>query len=207
MDGGDRRCDGTGCGRFSRAGGADGPSSVDDDRIVIVAGIRRRGGGEFDRARFVAMATGQPAVLRHFLKVADDGVEVVRIAGLNDYQVDIGAAGLAGAGEQDGTGVLTLASSRCSRRWMCRGNVRVSPVWPRGSGTVLGWQVLQLPGSEPACRTARRCHRAPGRGPTAVRGGRPLGWTIVSETTHTWPQILGRVTDGIDLTADEAAGR
>jgi len=27
----------------------------------------------------------------------------------------------------------------------------------------------------------------------------------VSETTHTWPQILGRVTDGIDLTADEAA--
>ncbi|HMS77540.1 anthranilate phosphoribosyltransferase [Gordonia sp. (in: high G+C Gram-positive bacteria)] len=27
----------------------------------------------------------------------------------------------------------------------------------------------------------------------------------MSETTHTWPQILGRVTDGIDLTADEAA--
>ena len=76
---------------------------------------------------------GQPAVLRHFLKVADDGVEeVVRIAGLNDYQVDIGAAGL-GAGEQGQDRSVAGEAARCSRRWMCRGNVRVSPVWPRGS--------------------------------------------------------------------------
>ena len=43
-------------------------------------------------------------------------------------------------------------------------------------------------------------------GPRLARTrGRPLLWADVSSAqNHTWPEILGRVTDGIDLTAEEA---
>jgi hypothetical protein len=132
---------------FTRGVGADGPSSVDDDRIVIVAESDDEAVASSIVLDSSPWRPGQPAVLRHFLKVADDGVEeVVRIAGLNDYQVDIGAAGLAGAGEQDGTGVLTLAKLAVFTTVdVSRERSRIASLASRQRGTVLGWQVLQLP--------------------------------------------------------------
>lgn len=88
---------------------------------------------------------GEPAVLRHYLAFGGGRAEeAVRVAELNGYQVITGAAGPAGAEfPEDMVAFAKLESFTTVD--VSRERSRIASMASRHRGTVLGWQVLQLP--------------------------------------------------------------
>ncbi|MFZ2238861.1 MAG: hypothetical protein WAV90_04885 [Gordonia amarae] len=130
---------------FSRGAGKDALTSADDDRLVIVAESADEAVASSVVLDPSPWRPGEPAVLRHYLAFGGGRAEeAVRVAELNGYQVITGAAGPAGAEfPEDMVAFAKLESFTTVD--VSRERSRIASMASRHRGTVLGWQVLQLP--------------------------------------------------------------
>ena len=130
---------------FSRGAGKDALTSVDDGRIVVVAESADEAVASSVVLDPSPWRSGQPAVLRHYLVFGGGPAEeAVRVAELNGYQVITGVAGPSGADIPEHT--VTLAKLEAFTTVdVSRERSRIASMASRHRGTVLGWQVLQLP--------------------------------------------------------------
>ena len=136
---------------FRRGNDTDALTSVDDERIVVVAESADEAVASSEVLGPSPWRSGRPAVLRHFLVVAVGREEdAVRIATLNGYVVGDGAAAPPGTTAVAGPPAsVTLAVAKLevfTAVDVSRERARMASLASRHQGSVLGWQVLQLPG-------------------------------------------------------------
>lgn len=132
-------------GFFSRGAAKDALTLVDDDRLVVVAESADEAVASSVVLDPSPWRSGEPAVLRHFLVFGGGRAEeAVRVAGFNGYQVITGAAGPPGTETAEDT-VAFAKLEAFDAVDVSRERSRIASMASRHRGTVLGWQVLQLP--------------------------------------------------------------